>query len=274
MYKKPNQIVMMGLIAATLLITLGCSIATGLNFDTVEIGEVQTKTETVELGGAEDVRVSVKMGAGELSIEPSEEDNSHLMDAEFTYNVASWEPRVSYEINDDRGRLSIRQPNTDEFVMNGGLRYEWDLRFRDDVPLSLRIECGAGDSTLDLGGLDIPRLDMKLGAGNANVDFNGNTSLERLEFDLGAGDLDLDLTGDWEHDVDVDIQGGIGKTNLLLPKEIGVRVDITQGVGDIETLGLRKRGGDYVNEAYENADEIIEITIQAGIGAIKMEVED
>ncbi len=274
MGKRPNQIVMLSLITATLLITLGCSIATGLNFNTVEIGEEQTKTETVELEGAEDVRVSVKMGAGELLIEPNEEGAEELMDAEFIYNVASWEPRVSYEVNDDRGRLSIRQPNTDEFSLGGNLRYEWNLRFRDDVPLTLRIECGAGDSELDLGRLDIPRLDMKLGAGNANVDFSGNASLERLEFDLGAGDLELDLTGDWEHDVDVDIQGGIGKTTLRLPKDIGVRVDVTQGVGDIETLGLQKRGGDYINEAYDESDVVIEITIQAGIGAIKMEVEE
>lgn len=273
MYKKPNENARMGLIAAILLITLGCSIATNLNFNTVETGEVRTKTETVELGDAEDVRVTIKMGAGELRIAPSEMGAEDLVEAAFTYNVAAWEPRVSYEVNDDRGRLTIRQPNTDEFSMGGNLRYEWDLRFRDDVPLTLRIECGAGDSELDLGGLDIPRLDMKLGAGNANVDLSGNISLERLEFDLGAGDLNLDLTGDWEHNVDVDIQGGIGKTTLRLPKDIGVRIDVTQGIGDIETLGLQKRGGDYVNEAYEDADEIIEITIQAGIGAIKMEVE-
>jgi hypothetical protein len=273
MYKKPNQVARMALIAATLLITLGCSVVTGLNFSTVETGEVQTKTETVELGDAEDVRVTIKMGAGELRIAPSETGAEDLVEAAFTYNVAAWEPRVSYEVNDDRGRLTIRQPNTDEFSIGGNLRYEWDLRFRDDVPLTLRIECGAGDSELDLGALDIPRLDMKLGAGNANVDFSGNTTLERLEFDLGAGDLNLDLTGDWEHNVDVDIQGGIGKTTLRLPKDIGVRIDVTQGIGDIETLGLQKRGGDYVNAAYEDADEIIEITIQAGIGAIKMEVE-
>lgn len=274
MYKKPNQIVMMGLIAATLLITLGCTIATRLNFDTVETGETQTKTETVALGDAEDVLVNIKMGAGELRIAPSEAASEALMDAAFTYNVAVWEPRVSYEVNHNRGRLTVQQPNTDKFTVGGNLRYEWDLRFRDDAPLTMRIQCGAGDSTLNLGGLNIPRLDMKLGAGNANVDFSGNTSLERLEFDLGAGDLSLDLTGDWKHNVDIDIQGGIGKTTLRLPKEIGVRVDVTQGVGDIETLGLRKRGGDYVNEAYEDAEEIIEITIQAGIGAIKLEVEE
>ncbi|MFP4396379.1 MAG: toast rack family protein [Anaerolineales bacterium] len=274
MYKKQNLFVKMGLIAITLLITLGCSIATNLNFNTVETGEVQTKTETVELDDAEEVLVNVKMGAGELRIAPSEAGSEALMDAEFTYNVAAWEPRVSYKVNDNRGRLTIQQPNTDEFTVGGNLRYEWDLRFRDDAPLMLRIQCGAGDSELNLSALDIPRLDMKLGAGNANVDFSGNTSLERLEFDLGAGDLNLDLTGNWERNVDVHIQGGIGKTNLRLPKDIGVRIDVTQGIGDIETSGLEKRGGDYVNAAYEDADEVIEITIQAGIGAIKMEVED
>jgi hypothetical protein len=240
----------------------------------VETGDMQTKTETIALGGAEDVRVNVKMGAGELYIEPSAANSEDLMEAEFTYNVASWEPQVSYEVNDDRGRLTIRQPNMDEFSMGSNLHYEWDLRFRDDAPLMLWIECGAGDSELDLGELNITRLDMKLGAGDTDVDFSGNTSLERLEFDLGAGNLDLDLTGDWEHDVDVNIQGGIGKTNLRLSKEIGVRIDTTQGMGEIETLGLQKRGGDYVNEAYEDAEEVIEITIQAGIGTIKMEVED
>lgn len=258
------------LIGVMLLLSLGCSI-NGVQIDTTEVGELVRETQTVELEDAAEVRADVKMGAGELRIEGGAES---LLEADFTYNVAEWKPEVEYAVTENAGRLTVKQPKTETFTTSANTRYEWDLQFNDAVPLDLRIECGAGDSKLKLGDLTVTRVDMQLGAGDMELDLSGNASLTEMDLDLGAGEVTVDLTGDWEHDVTVSIQGGVGRTHLLLPENIGVRVKVDKGIGDVDASGLYREDNTYVNKAYEDAQTTLEVNIQAGVGQIDLEVVD
>src|SRR5690554_4088943 len=73
----------------------------------VSVGDLQTDTETVELGGAESARVELRMGAGRLNLSGGASD---LMNAEFSYNVADWQPEISYEMQGNEGVLTVSQP--------------------------------------------------------------------------------------------------------------------------------------------------------------------
>lgn len=263
---KKSKWILLSVVAVITLVSLGCTVA-NFSIDTVDVGPLINESETVELGDANEVRVDIKMGAGELNID-SGTDN--LMEADFRYNVADWEPDIDYQVRDGNGRLTIRQPNTNQISMRTDARYEWDLLFNGDVPLDMRIQCGAGNSDVDLGELNVTHLDVKLGAGDFDIDLSGNDSLRSLEFDIGAGDVTIDLTGAWTENVDIDVQGGVGKTTLLLPKAIGVRVNVSKAIGDVDASGLYDRGGYYVNEAYGESDVTVEINIQAGIGQIDL----
>ena len=263
-----SKMLLLTTVMTMMLIIMGCSIS-NLSIETADVGELQNESKVVELGQADEVRVDIKMGAGELKVDSGAES---LLEADFTYNVDAWQPEVDYSVKDGNGRLTIRQPNTSQLSIRGDIRYEWDLAFNEDVPLDMRIECGAGSGDIDLGELNITQLDVKVGAGDMLVDLSGNESLSRLEFDMGAGDLTVDLNGNWTEDVDVDLQGGVGKTTLLLPKDIGVRVNVTKAIGDIDASGLYNRGSYYANEAYGESDVTVEISIQAGVGQINLEV--
>ena len=59
----------------------------------IRLGELQTESQSVELGGVESVRVELDMGAGELDVAGGADG---LLDAGFTYNVAGYKPEVSY----------------------------------------------------------------------------------------------------------------------------------------------------------------------------------
>ncbi len=264
-YSTRNTLLIVGLLT---LFSLGCTI-NGFSIDTAKVGELQRETETVALNDAESARVQIRMGAGELQIDGGADA---LMQADFTYNVADWKPQVSYNVDDGQGRLTVRQPNTDQISARGDIRYKWELSFNDDVPMDMRIECGAGDSDIELDTVNVTNLDIKLGAGKAEIDLGGNRSLEDFELDMGAGEVMLDLTGDWEHDVEVNIQGGVGKTTLRLPQNIGVRVKVDKGIGDVDTSGLYRRNNTYVNSAYDDAAITLEVNVQAGIGKVNLEV--
>lgn len=71
----------------------------------------------------------------------------------------------------------------------------------------------------------------------ANSDNQGESlgalSLRRLEVTNGAGSLTLDLRGDWQRDLDARIEGGVGEITVYLPEDRGVRVNVQQGIGEI-----------------------------------------
>ncbi len=265
--RKERKILVLGLIVGLSLMALACgSIDLNLDIDTIEVGELQRETRVVELDGADEVRTSIRMGAGKLEIDGGAES---LLEADFTYNVAEWEPQVKYEDE----RLTIRQPRSNKLPFNEDVRYEWDLSFNNDVPLEIRIDFGAGNGDIDLTDLAVTTVDMKLGAGDVEIDARNNETLERLELDMGAGDVKIDLRGAWTDDVDVTIQGGVGKMTVRLPEDLGVRVAVTKGIGGINANGFRIEDGDYVNDAYEDADAVVYVTIQAGIGQVNLELD-
>jgi len=254
------------MIAALMLVTLGCT-SLNIGFNVADVGPLERESVTIERGDAESVNATIRMAAGALKVEGGADT---LLDADFTYNVTDWEPKVTYEVIDNAGRLDIRHTGSDTWPLMDDARNEWDLRLNDTIPLDLRIEMGAGDHDLDLEGLSITELDIKLGAGDLDLTLGDNPELTRLELDIGAGDVEIDFNEGWEQDTDVSIQGGVGKITLTLPQDTGVRITATQGIGDIDTTGLIREGGAWINDGYGSQSPTMEIDIRAGIGEINI----
>jgi hypothetical protein len=231
------------IILGVFVISLGCSFS-DFHINSVDVGEMQYESKTVELGDADEVQVDIRMGAGQLNIDNRAES---LMEADFTYNIESWAPQISYSVEDNQGRLTVRQPQTNDISVNGNMKYEWNLRFARDIPMKMRIDCGASDHDLDLAELSITSLDVKIGAGNVKFNLTKNPELQDVEFNIGAGNVDIDLDGVWEQDVDIAIQGGVGRILLRLPQDTGVRVEVSKGVANVESDGLSRNGNTYTN---------------------------
>jgi hypothetical protein len=233
---------LMLLITSMLLVT-GC-------VGRLNVGSTQTESQTVELGDAESARVDINMGVGKVRVQGGAND---LLEADFTYNVDDWKPEVDYSVSNGNGRLTIQQPDSNfEGIPDDEIEYEWDLNLNEDVPMNLDINLGVGDSNLDLSGLSLSDLDVEIGVGKATID----------------------LTGDWDQSFDADIRGGVGSTTLLLPRNVGVRVETNTGIGSIDVHGLIRNGDTYTNEAYEGADVVIDITVHGGVGQIELELGD
>ena len=231
-------------------------------------GELRTESRSVELGGAESVDVTIKMGVGLLEVAGGADD---LLDAEFAYNVAALRPEVEYQVSGTRGLLTVRQPASPGVVMTN-LTYEWDLRLRDDVPMDLTVELGFGNADLKLGALSLSSLDIRSGAGNVTVDLSDSRSLRSLDLAMGAGDVRLDLTGDWQGDLDANIARGVGNATVRLPSEVGVRVEAQRGLGTINASGLGRDGDAYVNDAYGESDVTLHVRVTGGIGDVTLEL--
>ncbi|MFO7734370.1 MAG: toast rack family protein [Candidatus Aminicenantes bacterium] len=229
---------MAALVLAVLAVTVVCD----------EPGRDSSETKTVALEGAQRAEVSLRMGAGELRVRGA--DQEALLEAEFRFNRERFRPAVDYRLFGDKGILEVRQARRRGIPL-GNVRSTWDLSLTQTIPLDLDIDLGAGESRLDLRGL----------------------ALSKVDIDMGVGEMRLDLSGPHRQSFRVKIDGGIGSIRLDLPSETGVRIKVDKGIGSVDTRGLSKQEGYYVNEAFGRSEMTIDIDIDAGIGSVDLRVE-
>jgi hypothetical protein len=211
--------------------------------------EAHTESQRVELGGAESARVEINMGAGVLQIAGGAQD---LLEANFTYSQESWRPEVDYAVSGSEGVLSIKQPSVTGIVPSPELRYEWALRFNSEVPMEMKIEMGVGGGELELGDLNLSKLDV----------------------DVGVGGVELSLDGDWEANLKATISGGVGGLNITLPRDVGVRVEAESGLGGVDARDFHKEGDVYTNDAYGSSDVTLNLRIEVGVGGVELNLAD
>ena len=263
MNRKLNYFVGLLLLSVVLIAAAGCSSGE-------RVGELQTRSETVELGSADSANVQIEMGAGELEMSGGA---GELLEANFTYNVEDLNPSATFT----GGNLVVKEDDVEGGIRSlfdlDEYRNEWDLRFNDDVPMEMNIDLGAGRTALVLGSLALASLDVSAGAGEIDLDLSGSQSLNQLDFAMGAGDVTIDLTGDWQDDLDATIEGGLGQMTLKLPRDVGVRLSVQTGIGSVDASGLSKDGNVYTNDAYGDSDISLRIDIDGGVGKINLEVQ-
>ena len=223
--------------AATLLAPLllaGCEIHEG--------GPPRSRSQIVELQGAERVHAELHMAAGVLRVSGGAKP---LLDANFRTNFPRL-PDVKYDVSIGRGRLIIGGQKS---MVGGDLENEWNLKFTDEVPLELEVHLGAGENRLELATLD----------------------LRSVEVHMGVGELQMDLTGNYRRNVDVTVKGGIGEATLRLPRNVGVIAEARGGIGNISARGgLRKHDDRWVNDAYDKAKIVMRVEVHGGIGSINL----
>lgn len=232
-------------IALALLVSMLASACGAIRFS--RAGEQKTETHLVDLGAATSARVRVEMNFGELKVDSGEEK---LLEGSFNFNVPDWQPQVSYEVDGSLGSLVVSQPEKNNSLINRDGQNRWDLRLSKGVPIELEISTGAGISELNLSTLNLTSLKIETGAGNGTID----------------------LSGGWEHDLTATIQGGVGNVTVLLPRGMGVRVDVKTGIGSVETSGLLKDGDGYINDEFGKSLSTLNLEIQAGIGTVDLQV--
>jgi len=203
-------------------------------------------TKVIETGGAKAVHMSIKTPAGELHMAGGADQ---VLEADFAYSSAWHVPDFDYSVNSGVGELNVTQSSGGQFMVNSD--NTWNLRVNDSIPLDLRVDLGAGKGEFRFA----------------------KVNLTRFHLNIGAGQADVDLSGERAKDLDVDIEGGVGEASVRLPKNVGVVAVVHGGLGSIDTHGLKEEDGQYVNDAYGKSPTTIHLTINGGIGSIKLQQE-
>ena len=241
--KKDGRILIgVGLIGIILLVLVSFLLVN--IFEEADVA--RTDSQSVDLGNAAAVRAEVSMEMGHLEIAGGADN---LMNADLAYAAAEWKPVVEYSVNGHQGALVVQPPEEiDSPPYEAG--YHWNMRLNSDVPIDLKVTQYMGDASLHLGGL----------------------TLSALELETGAGDVLVDLSGNWQNNFNSSILGGVGRTTILLPDDVGVIVDVRGDTG-VNPSGLIRGGNSYVNSAFGESNVTLSIDVVSGFGEINLEVE-
>lgn len=232
---------LIGLImGSVILATAGCN--------TVVSGKEKEEIISVKKDKVKELNVELNLGAGELVVSNGAKE---WLDGHIIYKVKNLEPKVTYKDQGDKGKIIIEQKNS-TVVKIGNFKNEWNLKLSEDIPLDLVVNSGASDTNLDLRGLKLERLDIETGVGNLNVN----------------------LGGDWKKSFETNIETGVGSTTVILPSKVGVKIKSNKGIADTNVAGFISKGnGVYVNEAFDDADVILKVNTEIGVGEVNFEIE-
>jgi hypothetical protein len=244
------------IISAILVLALA-SLACGFSVDLParqKAGPEVKESITVADPGSDETRLSLKFGAGKLTLSPGAQN---LVDGTVVYNVKELKP----EIQKNGNSIEIKQGDFKSLPSFDNLKNEWDLQV-SDAPLDLTVQAGAYEGNLELGGLALKSLTVRDGASHVDVSFLkpnqtemsllryetgasdlkltglANANFSTLTFSGGAGNYTLDFSGELQRDATVTVESGLGNLSLIVPKNMdavvtveGTAVNISSGSG-------------------------------------------
>jgi predicted membrane protein len=155
---------------------------------------------------------------------------------------------VEYSLEGDQGVLVVRQEDS-RTPLNGTPTNEWDLLLSDGVPIDLEVVGGAGTLNLDMSGLDLNSLRVEVGAGDTTIDFSEGFDQDvTATVEGGVGEISVRLPSEMGVQVSADTGiGDLSSTGLVQSGELYVNdafgeapntlfLEISAGVGEIELL--------------------------------------
>lgn len=153
---------------------------------------------SVPLGNAKSANVTVRFGSGTVAVGAlSGSPGGQLATVEYG-GPSDNAPHVQYSDSGQQGQLTVvsagaRGPGV---FIGGGSSASLNVALSPSVPLSLSLESGAANTTLDLRALHLQQLDVSMGAASGRLLLPTSNSGETISIKSGAASLDVLVPSD------------------------------------------------------------------------------
>ncbi|MCL5670359.1 MAG: hypothetical protein M1423_03545, partial [Acidobacteria bacterium] len=214
---------------------------------------------------AVELELRVSMGACRIRISGGAEDGLWASGA-YEDPTGALPPRIEQ----DGGVARIRQRHSITSFRGFTGRPQLNLALGGKKPFALRLETGACEGVVDLGGLPLTRLVLKQGAGNCAVDFSeanpaemgvldvdagavnlvmrhlANANFHEMALDGGAAAYELDFGGALQRDASVRINSGVSSVKLIVSADTAAKLTPGSVLGSLNVGdGLTKKEGAF-----------------------------
>jgi len=196
----------------------------------------------IPLEGAGDAEVMVTFGAGHLRIGPAA--TGMLVDGTYTGGV-------KVERGGGPGRVRLSPQARPSGWTWDRAPYSWTMGVSGEVPLRLRVESGAADADLDLGGLRLVELRLRTGASETRIALPAAAGFTR-----------------------VDAEGGAAAIRFRVPDGVAARIrsSIALGSSDVDAVRFPRNaaGNGWESADFATAANRVEIDVRGGIGSVSV----
>lgn len=243
--------------------------------------------------GETELTVNIRFGAGEFTL--ARETGNVLFRGNVLFDPRYFSPVNRYSESEHLLEIGTRS-RTDDLDNMDVKGQRLDLRLTPDVPVSVKMEFGAGKAHVDLGGLRLARAEVATGASESVIEFSrptlhacrelsvkvgaaqftadrlGNSNCAALDVSGAAGSLTLDFTGEWQLDeMSAEIKLGVGGLTLRFPEGLGVAISLNRFLASFDRAGFEKRGNTYMTTGFDRAPHRINIDLRAIVGDVSVE---
>jgi hypothetical protein len=236
----------------------------------------------------------VEFAAGRLDLRPAAP--GRLYGLTLSYDADRFRPIGRYDANAGQVNLGV------EGIGGGGIRVDRRKALPQDalielptgVELTLDASIGAAESTLELGGLRLSALELKTGASRTTINFAsrttgacrtvsvssgageltinsaGNSGCRSWRLEGGVGAVYLDLGGAWPADARVTLDMALGGVTLAVPRDLGLRVQVSGFLSGFDANGFRRDGKTHTSNNYASAARKLDVEVSSAMGEVSV----
>lgn len=266
------------------LVLLGCESAPASSQDW------QTVTSSRQRSDEAALDVHLRYGVGTLVVGQGAA-GGELYRVGIRYDAEQFDPLNEYRA----GRLSVGVEGSRRGINVGDKEGgEMTLDLSPDLPLDLQLDFGAVAADIDLGGLQVRSLQIQTGASDTDLRFStpnpatcerielsmgaaafraeglGNANCASLELEGGAGDVTLDFGGEWRGNMEAEVSMALGSLTLVVPEDVGLRVDRSTFLTGFEAQDLEERSGMYYSSNWESARYRLDVDLSGAFGSVNI----
>lgn len=235
-----------GVIGPVFLILLGIWIVYGVTRGSKGI---ETETASVSLDGAQNVALILHHGAGRLKIKADQTTSGAISGTFGGGLMVNKNIQGANATVDMRSRLTDRSFWSFPWYMNGRNGLDWDVTVSRDCVYALKLETGADDATVDLGGLKVADLQIHTGASSTRVSLPEAAGYTRVKLEAGAADV-----------------------RFMVPGGVAAQIRTQSGASSVSVDETRfpQTTGVYRSPDYDSALNKVDIDIHMGAGSVRV----
>jgi hypothetical protein len=230
-----------GVIWALALIVAGLWI---LGWVTYDRGQAEKEDVSIPMEGAENARIKIRHGAGQLVIESGASQNEVLA------GRVSGGMEYRSSLTQGKLNLSLEAPGRVYILAPWVRPLHWTLQLNDQLPMELDLKTGGSESKIDLSQLRVTD----------------------LELNTGASDTTLTMPAKVSH-TKAGVKGGVASVRITVPEGVAARIRATGGLSEISIDRDRfpRSGGYYQSEDYDEAEFKLELDLSMGVGSMTVQ---
>ncbi len=295
----PHRLKIYGLITGAifvLLTSLGAVLVLGLGAGHREIPRTGEKELSVNLQAAFGKVYISKGDPKKICTVDIKENDRGKTKGSMNYRVSGGVGKLDLDLNKS-DTWSDGDEGEDHFKLKDIETGTWYLHFTDAIPISFNLELGAGKGDFDCSGLQVKNFILSTGASSVVLRFRepnkslienmkietglskfvgeslGNANFRHFQFSGGVGSYTLDFAGELRHEADVKVEVGLGSVTILIPRDIGARVQCEESwisKVDVDRDFEEMTDGQYISDNYNTAPGRMNINVESGIGHVKI----